>query len=228
MIYQNKGFTIVELIVAMGLTGIVMAGVYKTFTWQQNVYYSQDATASAQQDVRAGLDILVRDLRMAGFASQTGIAGITVATANSITFTMDTDEDNVITAATEQISYSLSPAAPNGTLVRHVGTGAVDPVADPVAENIDVLDFVYLDSTGTVITAPVSAANLSKISSIQVTLVANSGKADKNYKDKNAYYRQPAPNTLNTSGGEILSAQNDNLRRRVLTSTVRCRNLGVQ
>lgn len=229
MLNQNKGFTIVELIVAMGLTGIVMAGAYKTFTWQQNVYYAQDAAASAQQGVRAGLDILVRDLRMAGYSPLSEVAGITTATGNKITFTVDSNDNGVIDGS-ETITYSLSPeppaaAPPNGrTLMRQVGGGALDPVAD----NIDVLDFVYFDAAGAAIAAPVATAALPTISSLQITLVAKSGKADKNYTDKNAYRRQPAPNTTNTPGAIVLAAPNDNFRRRLLTTTVRCRNLGAK
>ncbi len=212
MIRKENGFTLVELLVALALTGLVMVAVYRTFETQQKVYVVQDDVASMQQELRAAMDIMCRDLRMAGFnpASSPNF-GILEATSSTLQFTVDVDEDGLLVDAAndpnEQIRYSL-----NGTtLGRAVWGGG----AQPVAEDVDALDLVYLDANGAVIANP--AANLGSIRSIQITMVARSGRRDKEYRNSNTY--------LNQQGTVIFGPANDQFRRRLLTSTVRCRNL---
>ena len=83
----------------------------------------------------------------------------------------------------------------------------------PVAENVDGLNFIYFDAAGS---TPV--ANPEDIRSVQITLVARSGR-DVKYTDTRAY--------ANDQGTVILSAQNDNFRRRLLTGRVQYRNMGI-
>ena len=84
----------------------------------------------------------------------------------------------------------------------------------PVAENIDALDFVYLDENAEV------TGKLSEVRSVQISLVARTGRGDQGYINRNSYRNQ--------QGTEILAAQNDNFRRKLLTVEVRCRNLGLE
>jgi type IV pilus assembly protein PilW len=88
---------------------------------------------------------------------------------------------------------------------------------NPVALNIDALNFVYLDNDG------ITASSLADIRSVQITLVARSGD------DVPVLMRKHTDNTIytNQQGTEILSAQNDNFRRIRLTATVKVRNLGL-
>ena len=82
---NQKGFTLVELLVVLALSGIVTAAVYKSFTAQQQVYVAQDQVAGMQQDVRAALEIMIKELRMAGYDPRgTAGAGITAATNSMI------------------------------------------------------------------------------------------------------------------------------------------------
>lgn len=64
---REKGFTLVELLVAMAISGIVVAAVYTAFITQQKSYTVQDQVAEAQQNARVGLDLIAREVRMAGY-----------------------------------------------------------------------------------------------------------------------------------------------------------------
>ncbi|NIS62022.1 MAG: prepilin-type N-terminal cleavage/methylation domain-containing protein, partial [Proteobacteria bacterium] len=64
--YQ-RGLTLIELMVALAIAFIVVGAVYRTFTSQQRTYSIQDQVAEAQQNARVALNILMRDLRMAGY-----------------------------------------------------------------------------------------------------------------------------------------------------------------
>ncbi len=54
-VMSNQGFTLLELVVAMALVGIIMAGVYATYFSQQKSYLVQDQVAAMQQNLRAGM-----------------------------------------------------------------------------------------------------------------------------------------------------------------------------
>ena len=75
---RKTGFTIIELLVALSISSILIAAVYRTFAGQHKVYHVQNQVMEMQQGVRVAMDILVRDIRMAGFNS-------TVALSNPIT-----------------------------------------------------------------------------------------------------------------------------------------------
>jgi prepilin-type N-terminal cleavage/methylation domain-containing protein len=70
-LYQ-RGLTLVELMVAMAISFIVVGAVYRTFTSQQRTYTIQDQVAEAQQSARVAMNILMRDLRMAGYGKPAG------------------------------------------------------------------------------------------------------------------------------------------------------------
>jgi len=155
---------------------------------------------------------MTKEIRMAG-CDPTGNAGagIVTANANSISFTEDirgdadgSDPDGATNDPNESIAYALS----NNNLVRNTGGGN-----QVVAENIDALDFVYLDADGNTTTT------LTDIRSVEITIVARTGRALRATKDNNIYYNQ--------QGDTILGAQNDNFSRKSMTTFIKGRNLGI-
>jgi type IV pilus assembly protein PilW len=109
------------------------------------------------------------------------------------------------------------------------GINSLDPDdLVPAALNIQAINLVYLDEDGNILATPVSTnplvdPNTSDIRSVQITIVARSGPSqiviDANKPDTRVY--------TNQQGDTVLDAQNDNIRRAVLTSEVRCRNMGL-
>jgi Tfp pilus assembly protein PilW len=63
---EERGITLVELVVAMGIFAIVMVGVIGTWTKTQEAYFVGSEVAEVQQNVRAAIDFLVRELRATG------------------------------------------------------------------------------------------------------------------------------------------------------------------
>ena len=199
---RDDGFTIVELLVAMALSLVVMASIYSVYRAQQKSYVAQEQVTVMQQNLRSGMTMLTKDIRMAGYdPDKTLGAGMTVNNNDQLAFTRLKEDET----GGETITYSLS-----GTdLVRAVDAGS----PQVVAENIDAIDFVYLDASG------VTTSSLTNVRSIQVSMVARTGKGDQGYVNSDSYQNQ--------EGTEILSAQNDNIRRRLLTREIKCRNLGL-
>jgi len=218
---SEKGFTLVEFMVTVAMMTVVMAGVYLVFYSQQKSYTVQEQVAEMQQNLRGAMYLMAKEIKMAG-CNPTGQAqaGIVTAAADSIHFTMDlrgkgTDTPNGNTSdENENITYALADILPTSSgdgvmeIVRDTGTGQ-----QVVAENIDALDFVYLDSNGNVTT------DLLRIRSVQITLVARTGNADRGYRDTTSY--------RNLQGTVILPAKNDSFRRKRLATHIKCRNLGM-
>jgi type IV pilus assembly protein PilW len=140
---SQKGFTIVELLVAMTISLVVMGAVYSTYRSQQNSYIIQDQVAGAQQNLRAAMYSLTRELRMAGFNGNKGAGnsfGITVATGSTVTFTSDngagSNYGNGVVDSDETITYFLDGS---NNLRRQVGVNA----PQTLAENIVRIGFAY-------------------------------------------------------------------------------------
>ena len=117
----NKGFTLVELLVSLVVSGIILTGVYSAFRTQQNSYLVQEQVAEAQQNLRASIGFIARDLRMAGY-DPTGSGNFSITDIRSrdldngldntsagnpaITFQIDLNSDGILDT-NETFSYSL-------------------------------------------------------------------------------------------------------------------------
>jgi type IV pilus assembly protein PilW len=64
---NRKGITLIELLVALGVSGILLAGVYRTFISQQHTFTVQEQVVDMQQNVRLAINRMTRELRMAGY-----------------------------------------------------------------------------------------------------------------------------------------------------------------
>ena len=207
------GFTLVELLIAVAISGIVMGGIYSVYLSQQTSYTAQAQATALEQNVRAAVYFMQRDISMAGCdPSGTAHAGILTATAHAIRLTEDLNGDGDAAEYNEDISYSLYTSGGIQKLGRKTPFTASN---QPVAEGVDVLDFVYLDGARHVLPTPVS--DPSKIRSVQVTLLVRSDRPDPHYLNTIVYRNQ--------SGDVIFGPGNDHFRRRLLTVEVRCRNL---
>jgi hypothetical protein len=84
-----------------------------------------------------------------------------------------------------------------------------------IAENIDNLQFLYQLNDGTWVNDP--AGNQARVRAVEVLLVARTSSPQRGYKDTNSI----------TFGGATIPAPNDPYRRKILTSIVKTRNIGL-
>jgi type IV pilus assembly protein PilW len=66
IIKKDHGVTLIELLIVMVIAAFLVAGIYSLFITQHRSYSVQDQVAGVQQDARVALDIMARDVRMAG------------------------------------------------------------------------------------------------------------------------------------------------------------------
>lgn len=211
---KEAGFTLVELMVSMVIAGIVMATIYSSYYSQQKAYVTQEQVSAMQQNLRSALFHLERDIRMAGY-DPSGKAGAMIVAATAASFQFTKDDNNDLGEgepdgdrfdANENITYRFDAAQRS---IRK------DPGNQTIAENIDALNLIYLDSDG----AP--TANVNRIRSVRITLVARTSRPDPGYSDPNVY--------KNLQGATIFTPAGDNLsfRRKMLRVEIRCRNIGI-
>ena len=188
---SSAGFSLVELMIAMAAGLVIIGAAYQSFTAQQKIYAAQDRVTEMQQNARAGLDFMTRELRMAGYNPR-GIPttvqrmGIVAASAHSIRFTRDMNGDGNTngTDPCEDVTYALYDAGLDGDL--DLGRSCGGGKNEPVAENITSLDFVYMwpDPTDPInkmiVTSNPDPNQLSQIRTIQITLTAQTASKDPN------------------------------------------------
>ena len=66
-IRKISGFTLIELLVAVALGMVILAGLFRTFKVQHDSYVVQDQVSAMQQNLRAAMYMITRDLQMAGY-----------------------------------------------------------------------------------------------------------------------------------------------------------------
>lgn len=236
-----QGLTLVELMIAVAVSGAVVAGAYNLFIAQRRSYALHDDLAYMYQSMRSSEQSMVREIRMAGYQlKHITIAGdvpgtvftdgekenIEEATSSSFTFTSDVDSDGVM----ETIRYSQR----NGELLRQMwrwdstnkrwksGGGALS-----MAENMEDLRLSYfiladndgidndLDDDGDGIADELG----------EMLLIERPTKAERRYLRAvrlTMTFKTPRPDTHYTH-----PLHGDHFRRMTLTTTITPRNLGL-
>jgi type IV pilus assembly protein PilW len=152
MTTKESGFTIVELLIYMAMFVVVLGAMYSIMISNTRSYSSQENRVEMTQDLRAAMNLMVREIRMAG-CDPTDIDSLGFADdaddrydtdANSIHFTMDIDASGAI-ANSEDINYYLYTPADG---IQKIGRRTGDGDLQPVAENITGLTFIYMYADG--------------------------------------------------------------------------------
>lgn len=124
-ILNGKGITLIELMVALVICGIVMGAMYRLFITQTRAYTVQDQVAEVQQSVRSAMEILVRDLRMAG-CETLAVPIVTPVASNSIT----------VNYQQSQVTYTIVVNGVNGDLQRQLTLNGVVNPAETILPNV--------------------------------------------------------------------------------------------
>ncbi len=184
-----KGVTLIELLVVLVLSGLVIAGIYRLFVAQTRAYTVQDQVVEVQQNIRSAMEILLRDLRMAGYDSDSISSKISIANpiANSgdhtVTVSYEYDDTH-----RHEVMYFLN----NGNLFRQLtispDVGPATTTTDKILENVEALDFTYgvdTNNDGAMDGGWVSsgAIGTGKVVAVRVVLTANPDQTNPDVKD---------------------------------------------
>jgi type IV pilus assembly protein PilW len=227
---SNKGLSLLEILVAMGVSSLIITAVYQLFHNQQQSYLVQNEVAQVQQGLRASLYLMTKDLRTAGFDPlTTGRFGFVTdflppddilvddinyaVDTNIIAFTIDDNEDGIVQANdSEQIVYRLNTETNQLEKFRWQRDGFSFRDWEPVSINVEALNFVYLDNAGNITNNPAN------FHSVEVTLLVRTRNEAKQYINTQIYTNKQNQNICP-------ACADDKYRRRLFSTTVRLRNL---
>jgi prepilin-type N-terminal cleavage/methylation domain-containing protein len=147
---RHSGFSLVEVLVAMTMMTITMAGFYSVYRMQTRTMKSQENRLQAQQDARVALDFMVREIRNTGYNptkatsgnncgdGAPGNPGIIAASEQTFHFSYDADGDGHCTSASENIKYEYNGTSKDVT--RAADGGAAQNLSDGNTTNFQ---FIY-------------------------------------------------------------------------------------
>ena len=208
---KNKGFTLIELLIAMAVGLVVLGAVYSVFIVQNKELNKQEQIAVMQQNARMAIDMMTREIMMAGYNQTTNPAtitavsrcigtvaatnmpcvGITSAGSNTIKFAADLNGNGSITPddpsdgdnANENIAYDADLSLGVKSLRRNSKYTKSGSSYQPVVEYVDSLSFEYYDGA----TPPALTAILADIRRIQITVTTRTANIDPDTGDYRYY-----------------------------------------
>uniref|UniRef100_A0A831XFT6 Prepilin-type N-terminal cleavage/methylation domain-containing protein n=1 Tax=Geobacter metallireducens TaxID=28232 RepID=A0A831XFT6_GEOME len=220
---SSQGFTLVELLVTMFVAALVIMAASTTFIVQNKMASIQSATSDVQISGQMIMDLLERDMRMAGY----GVSKATALTAQDNALASDAVRSVGTDAVQIRYSTALSPGTARGSRAYnyYVSKDSANPglmrqdllpggTTDSIATNVEDLQIAatYADDG--------SAVNLGAVDSsrpVRVTLqlLLKSQSRDQDY--------ATAPPII----GNGIARAADGFRRRAYTVTVSPRNFGL-
>ena len=181
---RTRGFSLLEMLIVLAVFTLIVGGIFTSLSQGQIRYQFEQEVAELQQSARNAMDIMVREIKLAGFPkasyydsgqnwtsanSNRVAAGFITINATNLVFEADVEEDSIV----DRVDYNLS----NGTLSRsaqdkQAGGGAPAAVYQLLASNVTALTFTYLDSNQAV------TATASQVRSVMISLSMNTTSVD--------------------------------------------------
>ncbi|MCI0507338.1 MAG: PilW family protein, partial [Gammaproteobacteria bacterium] len=226
--FQQRGFTIVEIMLAITLSLILIAGVLQIYLSSKESFRIQSELARLQENQRIALEFLQRDISKTGFVPYNGnpVPGpaITVTDGGgnnsdtiSVSYTFATD--CLGAPAPDGFAVNNYFIDPNTLQLMCLGNGGA--VAQPIADGIENMQIlVGEDNVNNSTIAPSadryvnpSTAGITKIVSVRIALLTRSSGPIK---------KQATLQNITLLDANV--APNDRLKRQVVTTTIPLRN----
>ena len=135
---NNKGLTLIELLVGLVICAMVVAGIYRLFIAQSRAYTVQDQVVEVQQNIRSAMEVMLRDLRMTGFDDDR-TPMVAVAQPSIV------PGDNSITVRYElnNTPYEVRYWFAGGAVLNRQETRNGVSTTETILENVEALNFTY-------------------------------------------------------------------------------------
>jgi prepilin-type N-terminal cleavage/methylation domain-containing protein len=144
---NEKGMTLIELLVGLIISAIIVAGVYRVFVAQTRAYTVQEQVVEVQQNIRGAMELMLRDIRMAGYKSNINPVTLTTSIFPGDTTTVRTDAIRVEYQRAGNVNtvvYFINATdASNLKLTRQLYINGALSVEDIVLEEVNTLNFTY-------------------------------------------------------------------------------------
>lgn len=168
--FRERGTSLVELLVSMLLLGLFTGVLYQFCRAMLRGVRVLEVASEAQEAARIGMELMVRDLRGAGFSPHRTIAaGVGAARRDAVAMVSDLNGDGDTDDRNEAVAYALDHA--QHALTRTMGDAPPQPMLADIAP--DGLEFTYIGEDGVAIPlvdGAVDAADRPRIRRVDITL----------------------------------------------------------
>ena len=176
---EQRGFTLVELLIAAAVLGPLVIALFHVVETMQGVYRKGEGRADLQQDARIVMARIVRELRFGGLDPSDVIphlpiqAVIQTAETSRIAFVGDTNGDG----RSKKIEYRLDLSPDRPVLRRQQwstwnnGWSSTNG-AQPLAEGIATVEFTYYGADGIAIASGERSGRLGEIRRVGIVIGA--------------------------------------------------------
>ena len=134
--HRNGGFTLVELMIAVAIFGIVIAQAFAVFGAQHVTYTATERSIEVQQDSRLIADAILGDLRMAGYMvpREAGVSSVDGGNGAPDALCVSDSDPNVIKDS--EVASALDRFA-GASLTATLGAGATSALLSTASLDID-------------------------------------------------------------------------------------------
>ena len=177
-----NGFTLIEMVVALGLSLVTVSAVYALYVSELKAQYVREDRLEMQQQARVVIDVMSRELLMAGYDPRgvnhdmdmsNDFLGITYD-PDRLIIKADLNGNGLIADPNESITFVYD--SKTHTLRRNTGGGN-----QPFGENVESFSVQYFDQEGN------PTVDSTHIRQVKVTLTARTEDPDLKYAQNGGY-----------------------------------------
>lgn len=194
---DQSGFTLIEMVVVIGILGAVLAMVQSASIWAFKDVGANATRLDQAQQGKTGIEAMSKVLRTAVLPSKLSatcggcdLSAFLEGTTNRVSFFANVNNPNN-TIGPSKASYTVDPADPKGTLVEVIQPPDPHAITDTnyqycvpsapacttdrtrvVAYGVTGLTtlFTYYDELGAVLSPPLDAVGLTQVDSVDIVL----------------------------------------------------------
>jgi len=173
----QEGTTLIELLVALTVFGLIIVGIFVVWEYSQRAYFQGSEAAELQQNARVAMEQMVREIRQAGYDPcryttgctsafdpvQPSIFPIQAFSASSIWVRADRNANGSTGDADESVCFYRDGG---GVLRRKTTGGDCSSGGEELARNITSFTLTYLKADGS------AAATWSEIKLVRIAIAA--------------------------------------------------------
>ncbi len=135
---NDKGLTLIELLVGLVICAMVVAGIYRLFVSQSRAYTVQEQVVEVQQNIRSAMEVMLRDLRMTAFDDdRTPLVNVVQPAL------LPGDQSITVRYELENAPYEVRYWLEGGTTLNRQETRNGVSTTETILENVEALNFTY-------------------------------------------------------------------------------------
>lgn len=172
---DNRGFSLIELLIGMALLGIVLTAVYQLYISTNKSQAAQDLEVEMQQNARSAAEFVVRELRNIGTSPDCPANTPVIGCMENTTTTCGTSGDKIVFySMTDCNDTRIFSWSSTDNILRFSKAPSGSPDRQPLADNITTITFNPFDKDNNATT------DKDNVKRIDITITSRTSRIDPN------------------------------------------------